>query len=125
MPFPRFLMAAAAVLSCSAVAFAADPLSEQQIRDKVTGNTVTIVTQNMDLAVGYMTGDGKIRGHIGAKDFEGSWSIRNGELCFDLPEETFDICRRVFASDQYLNLFTTTGQPAGRIQVLEGNHYGL
>ncbi len=107
-------------------ASAQDQLSGDAIRAKIVGNTITLVTRNLDLATGVVQADGTIRGHIGGDNFTGRWSIQNGnELCFDLPENTFDICRRVASDGKHLNLFTTTGQPSGRAEILQGNPYSL
>ena len=109
-----------------ASALAEERLDEEAIRAKIVGNTITIVTKALKLATGFVEEDGKIRGHIGGENFEGQWFIKDGkELCFDLPEETFDICRIVVEAGPHINLFTTTGTPGGRAEILKGNPYNL
>ena len=104
-------------------AVAQDRLDGAAIRDAIVGNTITIVTQNLERATGLVASNGDMRGKVGDKEFEGKWFIRNdNELCFDLPENTFDICRvAVQAGDSAINLFTTTGEPRGRVEVMQGN----
>lgn len=104
-------------------AVAQDRLDGAAIRDQIVGNTITIVTQNLERATGLVASNGGMRGKIGDKEFEGKWFIKNdGELCFDLPENSFDTCRvAVQAGDSAINLFTTTGEPRGRVEVLQGN----
>ena len=102
---------------------AQDRLDGAAIRDQIVGNTITIVTQTLERATGLVESNGDMRGKIGDNAFEGKWFIKNdNELCFDLPENTFDICRvAVQAGDSAINLFTTTGEPRGRVEVLQGN----
>ena len=111
-----------ASLVCSP-AMAQDRLDGSAIQGKIVGNTITIVTQNLERATGLVESSGEIRGKIGDDAFEGKWFIKNdNELCFDLPENTFDICRvAVEVGDSAINLFTTTGEPRGRVEVMQGN----
>ena len=105
---------------------AAERLTGDAITGKIVGNTITIVTKDLRLATGLVQSEGSIRGHIGGEKFEGSWFIKNGmELCFDLPETSFDICRVVIEDGRHIKLFTTTGEPGGRAEILKGNPYNL
>lgn len=107
-------------------ALAGEPLNGEAIRAKIVGNTITIVTKDLQLATGLIERDGKMPGHIGGEKFEGKWFIKNDkELCFDLPGMTFDICRIVVEAGKNLDFFTTTGQPSGRAEILPGNPYDL
>lgn len=113
-------------IALASAASAQDQLNGDAIRAKIVGNTITIVTQNLELATGLVQPDGTIRGHIGGDNFTGRWSIQNNnELCFDLPDNTFDICRRVVSAGKHINLFATTGGLRGRAEILQGNPYGL
>jgi hypothetical protein len=110
----------------TARAAAESPLDSKGIRNKIVGNTITIVTRDLRTATGFVEEDGGIRGHVGGDPFEGTWTIRDDrELCFDLPDRTFDICRVVVDDGKHVKFFTTTGEPAGRADVLTGNPYNL
>lgn len=101
---------------------AQDRLDGDAIRDKIIGNTITIVTQNLERATGLVESDGDMRGQIGGEKFDGKWFIKNGnELCFDLPENSFDICRVAVEAGKHINFFTTTGEPRGRAEIMQGN----
>ena len=105
---------------------AQDRLNGEAIREKIVGNTITIVTQNLQLATGLVENNGDMRGHIGGEKFEGKWFIKNNnELCFDLPEQEFDICRFVVDTGKHIQFFATTGEPRGRAEILQGNPYNL
>ena len=105
---------------------AQDRLDGEAIRNKIVGNTITIVTQNLQLATGLVEKNGDMRGHIGGEKFDGKWFIKNdNELCFDLPENSFDICRVAVDAGKHINFFTTTGEPRGRAEILHGNPYNL
>ncbi len=105
---------------------AQDRLDGKAIRNKIVGNTITIVTQNLQLATGLVEKNGDMRGHIGGEKFDGKWFIKNdNELCFDLPENSFDICRVAVDAGKHINFFTTTGEPRGRAEILQGNPYNL
>ena len=107
-------------------AVAETPLDSQGIKNKIVGNTITIVTRDLRTATGFVAEGGVIRGHVGGDAFEGTWSIRDGrELCFDLPQQSFDICRVVVDDGKHVKFFTTTGEPAGRADLLAGNPYNL
>ena len=105
---------------------AQDRLDGEAIRNKIVGNTITIITQNLQLATGLVEKNGDMRGHIGGEKFDGKWFIKNdNELCFDLPENSFDICRVAVDAGKHINFFTTTGEPRGRAEILHGNPYNL
>ena len=115
-----------ATFVCSSSAFAGDKLDGAAIRDKLVGNTVQVVTENLELAIGVIQKDGDLRGSIGGKNIAGTWSIKNNsELCFDLPNNKFDFCHVVFDHGAYLILRRTTGDPSGRMEILKGNPYGF
>ena len=120
------VVAFALLLGAAAPAIGGERLNSEEVKAKIVGNTITIVTPDLKTATGYVEPGSKIRGHIGADDFEGTWSIRDdGEICFDLPVRTFDICRVVFDDGEHVRFFTTTGDPAGRADVLPGNPYNF
>jgi hypothetical protein len=96
------------------------------IREKIVANTITIVRHNLDRATGLVESNGDMRGQIGGEKFDGKWYIRNdSELCFDLPENSFDICRVAVDAGESINFFTTTGEPRGRAEILQGNPYNF
>lgn len=101
---------------------AQDRMNGTAIREKIVGNTITIVTHNLERATGLVESNGEMRGKIGGEKFKGKWFIRNdSEICFDLPENKFDICRVAVDAGDSLNFFTTTGEPRGRAEILRGN----
>jgi len=111
---------------CSPPAFAAVKLDGDGIRDKIVGNTIQLVNENLELAIGAVLKDGSLRGSIGGKKISGTWSIKNNsELCFDLPNRNFDLCRVVFDHGSYFMLRNTAGNPSGRMEVLNGNPYNF
>lgn len=109
-------------LMFSSAASAQERLNADQIRAAIVGNTVTMVTERMDEAAGLIEADGKMRGVISGEKFNGNWRIKEGHiLCFDLPGEKFDICRRVIKNKDTVVFFTLTGTPRGKVEVLQGN----
>jgi len=105
---------------------AQERLNSDAIKSKLTGNTVTLVTNELDLTTGYLEVDGSMRGHIRGEKYTGSWEVKEGGLlCFELPGRTFDSCRRVFQYSGFLQLHATSGTPSGRIEILSGNYYDL
>ena len=109
-----------------AQAQAQERLNSDAIKSKLTGNTATLVTNELDLTTGYLEADGSMRGHIRGQKYTGSWEVKEGDLlCFNLPGRTFDSCRRVFQYSGFLQLHSTTGTPSGRIEILSGNYYSL
>ena len=110
---------AAAVVAASA--WAETPLSGAQIEAHVSGNTLEITTKNLEQARGYFAPDGTIKGREGERDFAGKWGARNNRLCLDIPQFEHEFCRTVVVQGNHLLLFTETGQPAGRVDVTQGN----
>ena len=107
-------------------ALAQERLNSDAIKSKLTDNTATLVTSELDLTTGYLEADGSMRGHIRGVKYTGSWEVKEGGLlCFNLPGRTFDSCKRVFQYSGFLQLHSTTGTPSGRIEVLSGNYYDL
>ena len=101
---------------------AQDRMNGAAIRQKIVGNTITIVTHNLERATGLVESNGEIRGEIGGQKFKGQWYISNdSEICFDLPETSFDICRIAVDAGDSVNFFTKTGEPRGRAEILRGN----
>jgi len=123
-----FFLSTAVILlaTIQAQALAQERLNSDAIKSKLTGNTVILVTNELDLTTGYLEADGSMRGHIRGEKYTGSWEVKEGDLlCFDLPGRTFDSCRRVFQYSDFLQLHATTGTPSGRIEILSGNYYDL
>ena len=103
---------------------AAEQLSGDAIRGKLVGNTVHLITDKLELAIGVIQKDGSVRGSIGGKKIAGTWTIKDGaNLCFDLPDGSFDLCRAVFDHGNFLMLRMASGDPSGRMEVLKGNPY--
>ncbi len=99
-------------------------MSAQQIQATIVGNTLTVITQALKEAQGYFVADGSVKGRIGSEDFAGHWRISQDELCLDLPIYDHEVCRRIVSRGDLLLMFTSTGQPAGRINVEKGNPGG-
>ena len=99
-------------------------MSAQQIQATIVGNTLTVITQALKEAQGYFEADGSVKGRIGSEDFAGHWRISQDELCLDLPIYDHEVCRRIVSRGDLLLMFTSTGQPAGRINVEKGNPGG-
>ncbi|MGF1553627.1 MAG: hypothetical protein ACFBWO_14195 [Paracoccaceae bacterium] len=75
MPLARlFVLTALVALPASA----ADTLSDEAIRDLVSGNTVTGSMSGSGGYAEYYAEDGTIR----AEDYEGEWSIEGERMCF-------------------------------------------
>lgn len=122
MRFSGWVLIALIAQGVWSIVHAQDRMTGAAIRQKIVGNTITIVTHNLERATGVVESNGEIRGQIGNENFKGQWFIRNdSEICFDLPENNFDICRIAVDAGDSLNFFTTTGQPRGRAEVLRGN----
>jgi hypothetical protein len=96
-------------------------LSNDQILAHVSGNTLKVVTADLQEARGYFNPDGTLKGRDGDRDFVGKWNVENGMLCMDIPQFENTLCRKLFVRGDQLLLFTQTGQPAGRIEVTKGN----
>ncbi len=92
-----------------------------QIDARVSGNTLTIITKDLQEARGYFIPDGSLKGRDGNQDFEGKWRVLDDMLCWDIPQFEHEICRTVVERGDSLFLFTQTGEPAGRINVTKGN----
>lgn len=50
---------------------AQDRMKGAAIREKIVGNTITIVTHNLERATGLVESNGEIRGQIGGEKFKG------------------------------------------------------
>ncbi len=100
-------------------------LSNDQIIARVGGNTLKVVTADLQEARGYFSPDGTLKGRDGDRDFVGKWYVENDMLCMDIPQFENTLCRNLFVRGDLLLLFTQAGQPAGRIEVTKGNpdHY--
>ena len=100
-------------------------LSNDQIIARVGGNTLKVVTADLQEARGYFSPDGTLKGRDGDRDFVGKWNVENDMLCMDIPQFENTLCRNLFVRGDLLLLFTQAGQPAGRIEVTKGNpdHY--
>jgi len=116
--------ALALVLTATA-AWAEIRLSGTQIDAHVSGNTLRIVTKNLQEARGYFIPDGTVKGRDGGRDFVGKWRVHDDMLCLEVPQFDNELCRTVIVRGDLLFLFTQTGEPAGRIDVTKGNpdHY--
>ncbi len=99
-------------------------MSAQQIKATIVGNTLTVITQAMKEAHSFFAADGSVKGRIGSEDFAGHWRVSQDELCLDLPIYDYEVCRRIVSRGDLLLMFTTTGEPAGRINVEKGNPSG-
>ncbi len=96
-------------------------LSNDQILAHVSGNTLKVVTANLQEARGYFSPDGTLKGRDGDRDFVGKWNVENDMLCMDIPQFENTLCRNLFVRGDLILLFTQTGAPAGRIEVTKGN----
>ncbi len=92
-----------------------------QIDARVSGNTLTITTKDLQEARGYFTPDGTLKGREGNRDFVGRWRVHDDMLCWEIPHFDNERCRTVVERGDLLFLFTQTGEPAGRINVTNGN----
>ena len=111
------------VLTWSA-ASAQSRLSTDQITARISGNTLKIVTRNLQEARGFFSPDGSLRGREGDKEFVGNWKVRDDTLCVDIPKFQNTLCRNLFVNGDQILLFTHTGDPAGRVDVTRGNPDG-
>jgi len=112
-------------LTVSATAQAQSPLSGDEVRDRIAGNTLMITTSNLKPASGFFESDGSVRGKVDQEEFTGSWEIKGDKLCFDLSINEYDICRTVVERGPNLDLFSEEGEPAGRIVIKDGNPDGF
>ena len=96
-------------------------LSNDQILAHVNGNTLKVVTANLQEVRGYFNPDGTLKGRDGDRDFVGKWSVKDDMLCMDIPKFENTLCRNMFVRGDLILLFTQTGEPAGRIEVTKGN----
>ena len=96
-------------------------LSNDQIVAHVSGNTLRIITKNLQEARGYFSPEGTLKGRDGDRDFVGRWNVENDMLCMDIPQFENRLCRNLFVRGDAILLFTQTGEPAGRVEVTKGN----
>lgn len=113
--------AGSALVLMAAVAWAEFPLSGRQIDAHVSGNTLKVITKNLQEARGYFAPDGTVKGRDGNRDFVGKWRVQGDLLCLDIPQFDNELCRRLVVRGDSLFLFTETGEPAGRVDVTKGN----
>ena len=99
-------------------------LSSDQITARISGNTITIVIPSLQEARGFFSPDGSLRGRDGDKDFVGTWKVKDDTLCVDVPKFQNTLCRNLFADGDQILFFTHTGDPAGRVEVTNGNPDG-
>ena len=96
-------------------------LSSDQIVAHVSGNTLKVVTKNLQEARGYFSPDGTLKGRDGGRDFVGKWQAKDDMLCMDIPQFENGLCRNLFVRGDEILMFTETGEPSGRIDVTKGN----
>lgn len=96
-------------------------LSSDQIVAHVSGNTLKVVTKNLQEARGYFSPDGTLKGRDGGRDFVGKWRVKDDMLCMDIPQFENTLCRNLFVRGDEILMFTQTGEPSGRIDVTKGN----
>ena len=96
-------------------------LSNDQIVAHVSGNTLKVVTKNLQEARGYFNPDGTLKGRDGGRDFVGKWQAKDDMLCMDIPQFENTLCRNLFVRGDEILMFTETGEPSGRIDVTKGN----
>lgn len=119
---PLMWSAALGLALLAAAAAAEYRLSHDQIVAHVSGNTLSIVTKNLEDAVGYFSPDGTVKGREAGRDFAGRWEVKDDLLCLDLPQyEGETRCRSVFVRGNEIVLFTTTGEPSGSLGITKGN----
>ena len=110
-----------ALILAGTASWADDRLSAQQVEATIVGNTLTVITNAMKEVQGDFLADGTVKGRFGSEDFVGHWRISRDALCLDLPIYDHEVCRTIFSRGDLLLMFTTTGEPAGRIDVKKGN----
>ena len=115
----------AAMIYCFPVVLQASESSDGvDFRHALAGNTASIITITYDLALGYFTADGGVRGVIGGKKFIGKWDMRSErKLCLKLSNEIFDVCYFVSGSGANISLTGSDGKAMGRFEILIGNPY--
>jgi len=96
-------------------------LSNDQIVAHVSGNTLKIITKNLEEARGYFSPDGTLKGRDGDRDFVGKWQAKDDMLCMDVPQFENTLCRNLFVRGDEILMFTETGEPSGSIDVTKGN----
>jgi hypothetical protein len=121
----QFLLAIVAGVGLSAIptfAQSESKLSATDIRTAVVQKTIDYVTISGGTAKVYLAPDRIMRGEYKGKRFKGSWTIRKDMLCFDFPGREDDRCWSLFRfPDGRLRLYTSVGEPAGYIGVVDGN----
>lgn len=110
-----------ALAGMASVAVADVRLSSDQINAHVSGNTLKVITENLQEARGYFSPDGSLKGRDGDVDFVGKWNVTNDQLCMDVPQFGDEFCRSLFVRDNQILMFTETGSPSGRIEITKGN----
>src|SRR5262245_22157695 len=75
---PFLLSAALAVLALPLAALAGDPLTGDQIRTLLSGNTVQGSMEATGVYTEFYAADGTIKG----KDYSGAWNIDGDNMCF-------------------------------------------
>ena len=125
MPIIARSLLALTFLLTAASASAEYRMSAKQIEATVSGNSVSMYTRALKKAEGYFAPDGEVRGSLEGERFSGRWWIENDELCMNVPLFDHEVCRTVIVRGDHLFFFTTTGEPAGRAEVVRGNPDGF
>ena len=105
------------LMLASAIAVAAEPLSGDQIRELVAGNTVQGSMQSMGPYTEYYQADGTIKG----KDYTGKWTIEGNTMCFVYKAEDPKECWGVSVANGEVSWINAKGAVDGTGTVLKGN----
>jgi len=97
-------------------------LLDADIRATVSDNTVDYPAPNGTMVKAHLAPDGTLRAKYEGNDLLGSWAARDDMICFDFPGRGKDACWSLFRlPDGQLQLFTSSGEPAGYLRVTAGN----
>ena len=88
---------------CTASSYAAEPLTGDQVKELVSGNTVYGEARKGWKAIRYLAPDGKMIQYLVDKDkyAEGDWNIKGNELCWGFERARTNCGKLVKKGDEY------------------------
>ena len=131
----RLAAGLALVMSISAVAHAGDDfkvpegvtvLTEDEIREKIIGNTMT-GTSGSKRWTEYYLPNGVIKGVEAGEKYGGKWTLSGSVMCFDYSGDEYDTCDTLALEGTKVRFFKLDGTPSDYAtgEILEGNASGL
>lgn len=112
-------IALAATLCLATPAMAADPADGAMITQTITGNTVQGSMVSSGVYTEFYDADGTIRG----ADYQGKWSVKAGQMCFEYGQDPATCWNMRVEGDQVT--WVLDGKDLGTGTVVGGNPNGF